>query len=133
MAITPEQVQALKAELQSCMADNLLDRGCEWVTPEEFASRPCFREGSLEFGSPCLLVLVMGKFLYSVIWHHPPGQQGALQELSNKFYEIVYRHGFCSDFEDAGVSGPGDAMFLKAFYHEGPPDGYGPGSLFDEA
>ena len=67
MATTPNQVQAFKSELQTWMAQNALDHGCEWLTPQEFASHPRFREGSLEFGSPCLLVLIMGKFLYNIM------------------------------------------------------------------
>jgi hypothetical protein len=122
MAITPDQVQALKVELQAWMAQNGLDGGCEWVTPEEFAARPCFREGSLEFGSPCLLVLIMGKFLYNAIGHTTPGEPSSFHDLRTGFSEIVYRHGFCFDFENAGRSGPGDAMFLKEYYDELSPE-----------
>ncbi len=124
MAITSNQVQALKAELQSWMARNALDGGCEWLTPEEVATRPGFREGSLEFGSPCLLVLIMGKFLYNIMWHVTPDHAGAsaFHQLREGFSEIVYRHGFCFDFENAAQSGPGDAMFLKEYYDELSPE-----------
>ncbi len=112
MSKSVEDVQILKDALQAWMDRNDLFSACCWMMPGTFPHE--------EYGAPCYLVLRMGKRMYDIIWCVAPGHPHAalFLRLRKEFSEMVHCQGFCFDFGDAGLVGPGDVMLLKEYYDD---------------
>ena len=99
MSKTPEQVNALRQDLQAWIDRNNLGIGVQWLTPAEF-----YRDTPQREKMPSYLVLVSGPELSDAIWEpyrRPDAAQGA---LSQEFDAICARHGFDADFDEGNTA-----------------------------
>ena len=100
MPHTPDQVQALRDEIQSWLKRNKLVRDSFWWKAEEYF-------GDTYDSQPIryLLIFCSEVDLNDVMWREPLSKPGRSDRLRDEFDAIMDRNGFWFEFSENDIAG----------------------------